>query len=176
MYILHTHILLHTWDGDLEYIRKSSLRLGAGVSPIDQMSSTHLPLSIWIIIGLSFCSPGQRSYTLLRPQACWWPPVTGKPCLINSSSMTFHLPTSFSLSMGVYLRSIILTLGRFLSASSAMRDCASFFGLGFLAKNPCSPLPDLMPSTAGSGMRTPVSCITRLRIYTVCWVHGNHCI
>lgn len=97
-------------------------------------------------------------------QAFSRPPVTGRPCRLNSISMTFHLPTCFSLSIGVYLRSRIFTLGKLIRFSSALRDCANFLGLGFFTRNPSSALVEFISSMEGSGMRRPVSCVTRFMI------------
>lgn len=48
-------------------------------------------------------------------------PVTGKPLLSNSLSITFHLPTAFSRSIGVNLLFNSCTFGRLVNLSSASR-------------------------------------------------------
>lgn len=119
----------------------------------------HL-LSAWGRVGVL----AKSRYVLAAFQTFSRPPVTGRPCRVSSFSMTFHLPTCFSLSIGVYLRSMIFTLGKLLRFSSAIRNSASFLGLGFFTRNPSSAFAESMLSMEGSGMRTPVSCITRFII------------
>lgn len=88
----------------------------------------------------SCCKNPQETYEILtsRPLFCtstFAPlnlvPVTGRPLCTSSSSMTFHLPTFFSRSMGVCLLACTVTLGVWGFVASFCRGLvwASFFGM-----------------------------------------------
>jgi hypothetical protein len=98
---------------------------------------------------------------ILSPQ---WP-VTGRSRLCNSCSMIFHLPTLFSLSIGVTLLSNTLTFGRARRSSFCLRASTIFRGLGGVTRcvsKACTVLEELI---AESGIRTPVNCRVRLSTY-----------
>jgi hypothetical protein len=98
---------------------------------------------------------------ILTPQ---WP-VTGKSRLFNSCSIIFHLPTLFSLSIGVTLLSNTQTFGRARRSSFCLRASTNFRGLGGVIRcvsKACAVLEELI---AESGIRTPVNCRVRLSTY-----------
>lgn len=88
-------------------------------------------------------------------------PVTGSPLFLSSSSITFHLPTHTSLSIGVTLLPYTFTLGRFSSSpprprgdwisSSTLRG---FAGPVSLARRCCAVR---RGANFASGRRWPVS-------------------
>ena len=82
-------------------------------------------------------------------------PRTGSPLSFSSASITFHLPTSFSLSTGVSLLSMIVKLGRLASVSFILSVSAIFFGFGptSLAMTSTSTSQVLLLLMTGSGIR-----------------------
>ena len=105
---------------------------------------------------LSFSDHGPRHYA-------WGLPETGSPLSLSSASMTFHLPTRFSLSMGVSLLGSILTFGRLASVSFFIRTSARDFGFGLSVLRWWTRIDRsvfALPMT-GSGIRCPVSWVMR---------------
>jgi hypothetical protein len=93
---------------------------------------------------------------------CHLLPVTGRPLLMSSSSITFHLPTCLCLSIGVCLPWWTVTLGKFSVFSCS--DCHSLLGSGLILRPAWRPSMVVAFEITESRTRWPVNCCTRLRI------------
>ena len=121
-------------------------------------------------IPASYCLSALQAYRVTGFRPIPLPLIGCRPNLSSSCFITFHRPTSFSLSIGPYLRLDICTLGS--SANSfEMRLSANFFALGFLTRCVNNILELVMLPMFGSEIRVPVNCITRLR--TCVFVSGQ---